>query len=364
MPSRDGHSNIKVVSAVNTTAKTANDATNGDIIDTHGFETVEFVMKAGAMTSGHVVPSVLEGDASDLSDAAEATQLAGTTADATFTKVGSTDDANKVKKLGYLGSKRYVRLVETGAGTQATGTATLSSGLAAGEKVTVESVDFVAKAKFASNIVTCAAVQAADTVTIGGVVFTAIANGQTPTAGQFAVGAGGTANADTAAALTAAIMAAAGANGGVNATNTAGQATVTISAVEAGAAGNDITLATSTAVRLAITTAGGKLAGAYDAAADEWPIESSLDLSAAALANAIRYSANEAIAGVVDATSAGAVVTVTADAAGTGGNSLTFAKTGAHIAVSGAGTLTGAVDCVATISAVCVLGDPRVSPVV
>lgn len=360
MASRELHGTINVVSAIDTTAKTDNTATDGAIIDTHGFDSVEFVLKAGAMTSGHIVPSITEGDASNLSDGAAATQLRGTAAAATFTKVGATDDANKTKKLGYIGGKRYVRLSATGVGTAATGTATLGAGLAAGEKVTIESVDFVAKAKYASNIVTCAAVQVGDTVTVNGVVFTAIANGGTPTAAQFVLGAGGTANADTGTSLAAQITAA---TATTLSTAVSAAGAVTITANTAGAAGNDITLATSTGVRLAITTAGGKLAGAYDAAADEWPIESTLALSAAALAAAINASANAAIDGIVTASAAEAVCTVAAVALGTGGNALTFAKTGAHITVNGAGTLTGAVDCVGTISAVCLLGHPRLGPV-
>jgi hypothetical protein len=54
---------------------------------------------------------------------------------------------------------------------------------------------------------TCATVIATNVVTINGLTFTAIANGGTPAAGtrQFAVGTGGTANADTATALAAII---------------------------------------------------------------------------------------------------------------------------------------------------------------
>ncbi|HEY7514212.1 MAG TPA: hypothetical protein VIC87_07030, partial [Vicinamibacteria bacterium] len=116
------------------------------------------------------------------------------------------------------------------------------------------------------------------------------------------------------------------------------QATFTLTADEEGAPGNDITL-TSSGATLAITTAGGKLAGAYDSASDEWPLESTLALSAAALAARINASETALIAGYVTASSSGAVVTVRAIAPGVLGNLVTFAKTGTHITVTGSGRL-------------------------
>jgi hypothetical protein len=361
MASRDMHSNVDARTVRAPVTVNDGGAPSVSIIDTHGFESLEFVVAAGDITTGGFSSFIEHGQAANLSDAAEVTaaQLLG--AAPVFTK--SPDDSSKTKRVGYRGHKRYVRLTPVSDNPRAAGTATLGEGLASGEKVTIESVDFVAKAKFASNVVTCAGVQANDTVTIGGVEFTAIANGGTPAALEFEVGAGGTADADTAAALAAAIGDAAGANGGVNASNTAGQATVTISAVTAGAAGNDITIATSTGVRLAITTAGGKLAGAYDAAQDEWPIESSLDLSAAALAAAISASENEAIAGIVTASAAAAVCTVSAVLGGSAGNLLTFTKTGDHITASGSGTLADGAEAVFVVGVSAVLGHPNFAPV-
>lgn len=360
MASKDLRSTIDARRALATVTQNDGGAPTVEIIDTLGFESLAFLVQAGAITTGGFTPLMEHGDASNLSDAAAvpARQAPGLVP---FTKT-PTDDSNKLRRVGYLGSKRYVRLTPVSDNVGAKGTATLQAGLASGEKVTIESVDFVAKLKFATNVITCAGVLANDTVTIAGVVFTAIANGGTPTAAQFVVGAGGTANADTAASLAAQLAAAAGTTG-VNASNVAGQATVTLSAVAAGVAGNAITVATSNATRLAITTAGGKLAGAYDAAQNEWPIESSLDLSAAALAYAIRYSAHASIAGVVDATAEGAVCTVTSDVLGSAGNALTFTKTGDHIAVSGAGTLTGGAEAVFVAGVTAVLGEPRNGPV-
>lgn len=361
MASRDGHSDIKAETAVNVTAITGEGATVGAIIDTHGYDSVEFLIQAGGITSGALlVPSFEHGDASNLSDTAAVTadEIIGTIAGASFSKA----DDNLTKRIGYKGGKRYVRETLTAANeTAASGTATLAADLAAAEKVTIESVDFVCKAKYASNIVTAASVQAADTVTIAGVEFAAV-NGGTP--GEHEFDMSGT-DAQCAASLAAAVNAATDAAlvDKVTAANVGGQATVTFTSDVAGAAGNLVTLVTSNGVRLAVTTAGGKLAGAYDPASDEWPIESTLALSATALAAAISASANAAIDGIVTAAAAEAVVTITAVEAGTAGNALTLAKTGAHITVSGSGTLAGGVNAVGTIGSACILGHPRFSPV-
>lgn len=111
MASRDLHSNINAVLALKHTAISANGATNGEIIDTLGFGSVEFIIQSGALTDGTYTPSITVGDASDLSDGASATKFLGTVAGATF---ASTDD-DKVKRIGYSGHRRYVRLTITAA---------------------------------------------------------------------------------------------------------------------------------------------------------------------------------------------------------------------------------------------------------
>lgn len=108
------HNNISAVVALNTAAITSNTTTNGAIIDTNGFGCLEFVVQSGALTDGTYTPALTEGDASDLSDgsAVAAGDLLGTVAGATF---AATDD-NKVKRLGYRGNKRFVRLSLVSAG--------------------------------------------------------------------------------------------------------------------------------------------------------------------------------------------------------------------------------------------------------
>ena len=111
MASRDLHSNINAVLALKHTAISANGATNGEIIDTLGFGSVEFVIQSGTLTDGTYTPSLTVGDAANLSDGIAATKLLGTIAGATF---AATDD-DTVKRIGYSGHRRYVRLTITAA---------------------------------------------------------------------------------------------------------------------------------------------------------------------------------------------------------------------------------------------------------
>jgi hypothetical protein len=84
--------------------------TNGIIIDTAGYESLEFVIQTATITLGTITPVIQESDDSGLADPVTVTDasgfLLGTLADATF---AATDD-NKTKRIGYAGKKRYVRL--------------------------------------------------------------------------------------------------------------------------------------------------------------------------------------------------------------------------------------------------------------
>lgn len=88
--------------------------TSGIIVDTASFEALEFVLQSGTITDGAFAVTLEEGDDSGLSDAADvvAAEMLG---DASF---AATDD-DSVKRVGYIGKKRYVRLkiVATGATT-------------------------------------------------------------------------------------------------------------------------------------------------------------------------------------------------------------------------------------------------------
>lgn len=114
MTTRDLHSNIKATPALNAQSIATNTTVNGAIIDTLGFESLEFLIQSATITDGTFAPSLTEGSQANLSDGAAvaAADMIGTVAAATFI---ATDD-NVTKKLGYKGSKRYVRLSLTSTG--------------------------------------------------------------------------------------------------------------------------------------------------------------------------------------------------------------------------------------------------------
>lgn len=107
---------LKVSNALDATAIADTDPVSGEIIDTQGFGSLTFAIKAETIADGSYTPALEHGDEADLSDAAEVDgDLLGAIADATF----AATDGGAVKKLGYNcagdGTKRFVRLVLTGA---------------------------------------------------------------------------------------------------------------------------------------------------------------------------------------------------------------------------------------------------------
>lgn len=112
---KDLHHNCKVVNALNLQAISSNTTTVGNIIDTALFESIEWAIIAGTITDGAYALKIEHGDDSGLSDAADigSDDLLGT-----LTGLIATDD-DGVKRVGYIGKKRYVRLslVSTGVTT-------------------------------------------------------------------------------------------------------------------------------------------------------------------------------------------------------------------------------------------------------
>lgn len=102
----DMHNNVFIAMARNTAAISSNTTTAGIIIDTQGYESLEFIVFSGARTDGSYLPLIEESDASDLSgsNAVDDEDLLGTEVAATIAA------ANTVKRIGYRGHKRYVRL--------------------------------------------------------------------------------------------------------------------------------------------------------------------------------------------------------------------------------------------------------------
>lgn len=113
----DLHNNIKVSRAISPKAAgTDNTAWVSEILDTANFEANELVIAIGANTDVNATFTVLmeEGDDSALSDNAAVADadLLGTEALASWTY----DDDNETRKIGYKGSKRYIRATVTPAG--------------------------------------------------------------------------------------------------------------------------------------------------------------------------------------------------------------------------------------------------------
>jgi hypothetical protein len=98
-------------------AGTDNTAYVSEILDTKGLDGAVFAIMIGANTDTNATFAVLvvDGDAANLSDHAAVDDefLIGTETIASFT---AADDDNKVRKIGYVGPKRYVRVTITPSG--------------------------------------------------------------------------------------------------------------------------------------------------------------------------------------------------------------------------------------------------------
>ncbi len=106
---KDLHNNVMVSPALDPATIDSDTTTEGEVIDTQGFECLEFVVQTGELTDGAYAVALahsdtLDGDALDDESAVSAGDLLGDLPSFTDSE-GST-----TKKVGYLGSKRYVRL--------------------------------------------------------------------------------------------------------------------------------------------------------------------------------------------------------------------------------------------------------------
>lgn len=120
---------------------------------------------------------------------------------------------------------------------------------------------------------------------------------------------------------------------------------VTVRAVTAGTGGDAIGLASSDA-QLAVSAA--TLTGGGTVANNVFDFGGSDTETAADLARAINASSTSLVSGHVAASSAAAVVTLTARNSGLAGNAITLASSGSTVAVSGSGRLTGGTETTAT----------------
>lgn len=116
MASKDLHNNIDLKRGISGAAPgTDNTAIVSQVVDTAGFESVEFLLNIGANTDTNATFAVLVED-SDASGsgfvAVDDKFLLGTEAIAGFDFA----DDNEVRKIGYVGPKRYARVTVTPAG--------------------------------------------------------------------------------------------------------------------------------------------------------------------------------------------------------------------------------------------------------
>lgn len=107
------HNNIKASRAISPVSVADNTAQVSEILDTANFHMNELVIATGSIADADVTFTVLieEGNASNLSDAAAVADadLLGTEVQAGF----QFDDDNETRKIGYIGSKRYIRATIT-----------------------------------------------------------------------------------------------------------------------------------------------------------------------------------------------------------------------------------------------------------
>lgn len=109
----DNHSKFEARRAISPVSVADNTAQVSQIIDLQSAGSLEFVIATGSLADADATFTVLveHGNDSGLSDAAAVpdAELLGTEAGASF--IFSDDDA--VRTIGYIGSKRYVRLTIT-----------------------------------------------------------------------------------------------------------------------------------------------------------------------------------------------------------------------------------------------------------
>lgn len=113
---KDLHNSIKFSRAISPVSVADTTAQVSQILDTANFNANELVIATGSIADADATFAVLieEGDNSALSDAAAVADadLLGTEALAGF----QYDDDNETRKIGYIGSKRYIRATITPTG--------------------------------------------------------------------------------------------------------------------------------------------------------------------------------------------------------------------------------------------------------
>ena len=116
---RDMTNNIQVKRVLSPASVADNTAQVGQIIDRLGFDSLTYILALGSLADADMTAVMLleESDASDMTGAtaaADADMISQTSGTAAETAAGfQFDDDNEVRKLGYIGNKRYTRLTIT-----------------------------------------------------------------------------------------------------------------------------------------------------------------------------------------------------------------------------------------------------------
>lgn len=132
MNKKDLQSNIKAMNVIQPLAIGANATKTGKIVDRKGYNGVEFIAAYGAVTTtGSVVTLVVkEGDVTGTMTSVADSNLLGTEALASLpatTPRTSGVAQNVVKRIGYIGNKRYVQVNAVQTGTTSVGCVSVSA---------------------------------------------------------------------------------------------------------------------------------------------------------------------------------------------------------------------------------------------
>lgn len=121
---KDLHNDISVITAIALTAVANGEDVAGVSIDRQGSDGLEFIFQVGAYTDGSVTPLIEESDDDSTFTAVADADLTNTEASAALTAAG-------VSKIGYVGSKRYVKAtaVTAAASTLSVGATAIKYGL-------------------------------------------------------------------------------------------------------------------------------------------------------------------------------------------------------------------------------------------
>lgn len=110
---RDMHNNVDIIASINPVAVgTTGTGQTGAVVDRRGYDSVEISLSYGAITAtaATFTPVVKEGDVTGTMTSVADADLLGTEANAGLAAATRTDGSteNVTKRIGYIGTKRYV----------------------------------------------------------------------------------------------------------------------------------------------------------------------------------------------------------------------------------------------------------------